>query len=61
MELFKKILKITAIVIAVAAAIAGICFAVKKLLEKKNAKADQEENYVSCSCMEQPEIAAPAQ
>ena len=62
MELFKKILKITAIVLAVAAAVAGVCFAVKKLLEKKNAKADLEENYVSCSCMEPAEpAAAPAQ
>lgn len=63
MELFKKILKITAIVIAVAGAVAGICFAVKKFLEKKNAKADLEENYVSCSCMEPVEaapVAAPA-
>ena len=51
METFKKILKIVAIVVAVAAAIAGIYVAVTKIIEKKKIKnADDRENFVSCSC-----------
>lgn len=50
--MLKKVLKIVAIVIAVAGVIAGVYFAVKKYLEKKNQAADCEENYVSCSCCE---------
>lgn len=51
METFKKILKIVAIVVAVAAAIAGIYIAVTKIIEKKKIKnADDRENFVSCSC-----------
>ena len=46
-----KILKIIAIVIAVAAAIAGIYVVVTKFLNKKQSASD-EENYVSCSCEE---------
>lgn len=52
MDTLKKILKIVGIILAVAGVIAGVYFAVKKYLEKKNAKADCEENYVSCSCCE---------
>lgn len=52
MDCFKKIVKIVAIVIAVAAAVAGVYFAVKKFLDKKKETADAEENYVSCSCIE---------
>ncbi len=50
MEKVKKILKIVAIVIAVAGAVAGIAFAVKKIIDKKKAAADEPDNYVSCSC-----------
>ncbi len=51
METFKKIAKIVAIIIAVAAAIAGIYIAVTKIIEKKKIKnADDRENFVSCSC-----------
>lgn len=50
MEKAKKIIKIVAIVIAVAAAVVGIAFAVKKIIDKKKAVADEPENYVSCSC-----------
>ena len=46
----KKIIKIVAIIIAVAAAVVGIAFAVKKIIDKKKAAADEPENYVSCSC-----------
>lgn len=57
----KKALKIIGIVLAVAGVIAGIVFAVKKYLDKKNQVADCEENYVSCSCCEaEAEAAAPA-
>lgn len=56
----KKALKIIGIVLAVAGVIAGIVFAVKKYLDKKNQVADCEENYVSCSCCEaEAEPAAP--
>ncbi|MBQ3537032.1 MAG: hypothetical protein IJA39_00490 [Clostridia bacterium] len=48
----KKALKIIAIVIAVAAAIAGIYVLVTKLINKKQNTPD-EENYVSCSCEEE--------
>ena len=48
MDKAKKIIKIVAIIIAVAAA--GIAFAVKKIIDKKKAAADEPENYVSCSC-----------
>ena len=47
----KKICKIIAIIIAVAAAIAGIYVVVTKFLNKKQSTSD-EENYVSCSCEE---------
>ena len=46
-----KILKIVAIVIAIAAAIAGIYVIVTKFINKKQ-NASDEENYVSCSCEE---------
>ena len=52
MDTVKKICKIVAIVVAIAAAVAGIVLCVKKLREKKDAQADSEENYVSCSCCE---------
>ena len=56
----KKALKIIGIVLAVAGVIAGIVFAVKKYLDKKNQVADCEENYVSCSCCEaEAEAATP--
>ena len=48
----KKILKIVGIIAAIAAVVAGIYFAVKKFKEKKAAEANDEENYVSCSCCE---------
>lgn len=48
----KKALKIVSIVIAVAAAIAGIYVVVTKFLNKKQ-NAHDEENYVSCSCEEE--------
>lgn len=51
MEKFKKILKVVAIIVAIAAAIAGIYVAVTKIIEKKKIKnADDRENFVSCSC-----------
>ncbi len=53
-----KTLKTIGIILAVIGVIAGIAFAIKKYLDKKNAVADCEENYVSCSCCE-AEAAAP--
>ena len=51
MDKAKKIIKIVAIIIAVAAAVVGIAFAVKKkIIDKKKAAADEPENYVPCSC-----------
>ena len=52
MDCIKKVLKVVGIIVAVAGVIAGIYFAVKKFLDKKNQTADLEENYVSCSCCE---------
>ena len=48
----KKICKIVAIIIAIAAAIAGIYVVVTKFINKKQSASD-EENYVSCSCEEE--------
>ena len=48
----KKVLKVVGIILAVAGIVAGVYFAVKKFLDKKNQAADLEENYVSCSCCE---------
>ncbi len=51
MDTIKKIIKIVSIIVAVAAAIAGVYVAVTKLIECKKLKnADDRENYVSCSC-----------
>ncbi len=52
MDCIKKVLKVVGIILAVAGVAAGVYFAVKKFLEKKNQAADLEENYVSCSCCE---------
>ena len=50
----KKALKIIAICVAIAAAIAGIVLIVKKIAAKKKAaSSNEEENYVSCSCEEE--------
>lgn len=52
MDCFKKVLKVIAIVLAVAGVVAGAYFLIKKISDKKKAEADSEENYVSCSCCE---------
>ena len=52
MKCFKKVLKVVGIIAAIAAAAAGIYFAITKIKEKKAAKANDEECYVSCSCCE---------
>ena len=36
----------------VAGVVAGAYFLIKKISDKKKAEADNEENYVSCSCCE---------
>ena len=40
------------LLVAEAAVVAGVYFAIKKIKEKKAAKANDEECYVSCSCCE---------
>ncbi len=52
MKCFKKVLKVIGIIAAIAAAVAGIYFAITKIKEKKAAQANDEECYVSCSCCE---------
>ena len=52
MDCIKKVLKVVGIILAVAGVVAGVYFAVKKFLDKKNQAADLEENYVSCYCCE---------
>ncbi|MBR4766192.1 MAG: hypothetical protein IK085_05430 [Clostridia bacterium] len=49
---YKKIIKVILIVLAVAAAVIGAYLVIKKFIDKKNADADSEENYVSCSCVD---------
>ena len=51
-SIMQKILKIVAIVVAIAAAIAGLYVVITKFLNKKKNTSD-EENYVSCSCEEE--------
>ncbi|MCR5042254.1 MAG: hypothetical protein K6C36_09195 [Clostridia bacterium] len=47
-----KAVKICAIVVAIIAAIVGIYICVTKFINKKQAKTEDEDNYVSCSCGE---------
>jgi len=49
----KKFLKFVGILIAIAGAVAGVYVVVTKMMEKKQALADPEENYVSCSCLDE--------
>ena len=51
MKVLKKILKVFAIIAAIAGAAAAIYFAIQKLTGGKSAAAEDDfENYVSCSC-----------
>ena len=49
----KKVLKILAIVAAIAGVVAAVYFAVTKFMEKKQKIGNTEENYVSCSCCDE--------
>ena len=49
----KKVLKVLAIVAAIAGVAAAIYFAVTKFMEKKQKIGNIEENYVSCSCFDE--------
>ena len=49
----KKVLKVLAIVAAIAGVAAAIYFAVTKFMEKKQKIGNTEENYVSCSCFDE--------
>lgn len=46
----KKVLKIAAIVAAIAGVAAAVYIAVTKFMERKQRIGNTEENYVSCSC-----------
>ena len=48
----KKVLKVLAIVAAIAGVAAAIYIAVTKFMEKKQQIGNTEENYVSCSCFD---------
>ncbi|NLP48602.1 MAG: hypothetical protein GX345_06630 [Clostridiales bacterium] len=54
MEKLKKVLKIVGIIMAVAAAVAGVYLLVTKLLERKESSPAQID-YVSCSCLDEEE------
>lgn len=49
----KKVLKILAIVAAIAGACAAVYVIVTKFMEKKQRIGNTEENYVSCSCFDE--------
>ncbi len=49
----KKVLKVLAIITAIAGVAAAVYFAVKKFMEKKQQIGNTEENYVSCSCCDE--------
>lgn len=49
----KKVLKILAIVAAIAGACAAVYVIVTKFMEKKQKIGNTEENYVSCSCFDE--------
>ena len=49
----KKAASIIGIILAVAGVGVGIYFLVKKIKEKKALAAECEENYVSCSCLDE--------
>ena len=49
----KKILKVIGIIALLAAVAAAIYFVVKKLKEKNASKGYDEDNYVSCSCVDE--------
>ena len=49
----KKVLKIMAIVAAIAGACAAVYVIVTKFMEKKQRIGNTEENYVSCSCFDE--------
>ncbi|MCI5538594.1 MAG: hypothetical protein PUG93_04440 [Oscillospiraceae bacterium] len=49
----KKLLKVIAVISAIAGVAAAIYLAVKKFTEKKQQIGNNEENYVSCSCCDE--------
>ena len=49
----KKLLKVLAIVAAIAGACAAVYVIVTKFMEKKQRIGNTEENYVSCSCFDE--------
>lgn len=53
-----KVLKIVAIVVAIAAAIAGVCVLVKKLAAKKQAEISHPEEEELLSCVNEEEFSA---
>lgn len=53
MDTLKKVLKVVAVVVAIAGVAYGVYVAVKKVMDKKKQVSDTEENYVSCSCYDE--------
>ena len=49
----KNLLKVLAIVAAIAGACAAVYVIVTKIMEKKQRIGNTEENYVSCSCFDE--------
>lgn len=52
-EEMKKFLKVVGIIVAIAGAIVAAYMIITKLMNKKQALDDPEENYVSCSCVDE--------
>jgi flagellar basal body-associated protein FliL len=50
--MMKKVLKIIAIIAAIAGAAAAVYVIIQKLKEKNAPSGYDEENYVSCSCLD---------
>lgn len=49
----KKVLKIIGIIAAIAAAVAAIYVVIEKIKAKNEPKGYDEDNYVSCSCLDE--------
>ena len=55
----KKVLKIIGIIAAIAAAAAAVYVVIEKIKAKNEPKGYDEDNYVSCSCLDEDFISEP--